>query len=69
MTGLATDLERLHQDILRCAPEKRFTFQAQLARLIDAMEAHDIPVPTHILDLNEELEAEAIEAQFDNMPV
>jgi hypothetical protein len=59
----------LKKEILDADPDLRLGYEAQLGRMINAMEDQDIPVPPEIRDLHEELVNENIEAQFNNMPV
>ena len=47
----------------------RHRFQPQLRALLEEMEESDHAVPAHVRDLHQDLVCEAIEAQFDNMPV
>lgn len=69
MTDVTKDLERLHERILAADADTRYLFQPRLGELIDTLDGQGIQVPAGIRALNDELLAEAIEAQFDNMPV
>jgi len=69
MTALTSELSALHRQILRESAARRYYHQPRLARLIERMEARGESVPSDIRCLNEELVNDAIEAQFDNMPV
>lgn len=69
MTRLATELDRLHDRILAADADARLQLQPRLADLIDRMDAAGEPVPAGIRDLCEQLTNDAIEAQFDNVPV
>jgi len=69
MTKLTEDLERLRDRILAADPEDRLRYQPRIAALIAEMDAAGAPVPTGIRDLCDDLANDAIEAQFDNMPV
>lgn len=69
MTALTSELSALHRQILQESDNRRFHYQPRLARLIERMEASGERVPPNIRCLNEELVNDAIEAQFDNMPV
>lgn len=69
MSTLPEDLNRLHDRILDADPDSRKKFLPKLNELIERMDAAGEHVPAGIRDLHEELTADAIEAQFDNMPV
>ena len=69
MTTLTEDMNRLHDRILDTEEERRHLFRPKLTELIERMEEAGERVPAGIRDLHEELTADAIEAQFDNMPV
>jgi len=69
MTDLTQQLEKLHDRILDADADTRYLFQPQLSVLVEQLDDHGVRVPAGIRALEEELRAEAIEAQFDNMPV
>ena len=69
MADLKGELQQLHQQILDLPSENRFKLQPQLNRKIEELEAAGEPVAAELRWLNEELLNDAIEAQFDNMPV
>lgn len=69
MTNNQENLDRLMAQIADATAEARTTFQPALSRLIDAMLENGEPVSAEAKLLNEELVNEAIESQFDNMPV
>ena len=69
MTNLDTRLDLLIEKIKRTSPSARFRLQPQLHRLIIELEAGGARVKRDTRQLNEELQNEAIEAQFDNVPV
>jgi len=69
MTDCSSELETLYQTIMSAEAGDRVQFQRKLAQLIDRAIAHGECVRTEIRLLNEELVNEAIESQFDNMPV
>ena len=69
MTDLMRDMDTLHQEIMAVAAGQRLSFQPQLSQLVDAADAAGVEVSVPVRTLCEELESEAIEAQFDNMPV
>ncbi|MDF1670519.1 MAG: hypothetical protein P1U83_12975 [Roseovarius sp.] len=58
------------QEAIRQYPiEQRYKMQPKLAALIREMRARDEPVPPEARELNAILRDEAVEAQFENMPV
>ena len=69
MTNLNDDLAKLLKRIAEADVDTRHRFQPRLADLIHQFEAARQPVPHEATNLNEELLSDAIEAQFDNMPV
>ncbi|WP_299849380.1 hypothetical protein [uncultured Roseovarius sp.] len=69
MTNLNSRLDLLISKIKQESPSARFRLQPQLNRLISEFEAEGRTVRRDTRLLNEELQNEAIEAQFDNMPV
>ena len=69
MTNLTSSLDLLIQKIKEESPSARFRLQPQLSRLIHEIEAQGTRVKSDTRMLNEELQIEAIEAQFDNVPV
>ncbi len=69
MADLTARCLELKTEILDADPDKRLGYEPELAGLINAMKAKDIPVPAEVRDLHEELVNENIEAQFNNMPV
>lgn len=69
MTCLRSELDRLEHQIARSNLNNRHQYQPQLRKLILRMEADGAQVPVSAKRLHEDLLCEAIEAQFDNMPV
>lgn len=69
MNNLNSRLDLLIRKIKQESPSARFRLQPQLDRLIHEIEAQGCRVKRDTRMLNEELQNEAIEAQFDNMPV
>lgn len=69
MPELSRELESLHALILKTPVPERCALQPALDDLIARMERAGIKVPVAIRSLNDELCDEAIEAQFENMPV
>lgn len=69
LSNLTTRLDVLIHKIKQETPSARFRLQPQLGDLISELEAEGARVKRCTKLLNEELLNEAIEAQFDNMPV
>lgn len=69
MTNMSTELDRLQHQIGQATAETRHKMEPQLRRLIERMRADGVVVPKRAKCLHEALLCEAIEAQFDNMPV
>lgn len=69
MSTLSEDVKRLHRQILDLGDCERYRLQPRLAGLLGQMRQAGERIPPHMERLNEELLDEAIEAQFDNMPV
>ncbi len=69
MKNLDVRLDLLIHKIKQESPSARFRLQPQLGSLITKIEAQGSRVQRRTKLLNEELLNEAIEAQFDNMPV
>ena len=69
MTSLRSELDRLEHQIARSSLASRHQYQPQLRKLIQRMEENGAQVPPSARRLHAELVCEAIEAQFDNMPV
>lgn len=63
------DLLDLRDRILSAEADTRHKFQPQLSALMERCANADIAIPTDIRSLNDDLLEDAIEAQFDNMPV
>ncbi len=69
MKDMKNDLDALRARIFDTPEDQRYLLQPELDRLIDRMQAAGLDVPATVRTLNEELSDEAIEAQFDNLPV
>lgn len=61
--------EHLENRISRSDYLERLRLQPEFSRVIDRLRAEGVRVPTHLSNLEYSLAEEAIEAQFDNMPV
>ncbi len=69
MTKLKEELGRLLERISKADEQTCYRYQPQLTALIDRLDAAGEHVPNEVRHLEEELTNDAIEAQFDNMPV
>ncbi|MDT8328706.1 MAG: hypothetical protein RQ750_15210 [Roseovarius sp.] len=69
MTKSNSEFDRLERQIAQAGSETRFRYEPQLRRLIARLSAEGKAVPEAAKSLHEALLCEAIEAQFDNMPV
>ena len=69
MTHHDADLDRLEALIGAAAPETRHRHEPQLRRAIARMHEEGHAVPARVKALHTTLLSEAIEAEFDNMPV
>ncbi|MCR9148096.1 MAG: hypothetical protein NXH74_12990 [Rhodobacteraceae bacterium] len=66
---LLQDIKSVHRQIMDLDAAERYRMQPRLAGLLGQLREAGQPVPSELRRLNDELLAEAIEAQFDNMPV
>lgn len=69
MTHLNAELDRLESLIGAAAPETRYRHEPQVRRVITRLREDGHAVPERIKALHATLLSEAIEAEFDNMPV
>ena len=69
MTNLDAELDRLQTLISAAAPETRYRHEPQVRRVIARLNDRGEVVPARIKHLHQVLLSEAIEAEFDNMPV
>jgi hypothetical protein len=69
MNQMNDKLMQLYAEILSEDEATRHRLQPRLAAMIDALSAEGVHVPKRIKDLNEDLVNDAIEAQFDNIPL
>jgi hypothetical protein len=69
MTYLTSELDRLQTLVRAAAPDTRYTLEPQLRNVIASLRNEGHAVPARIKTLHETLLSEAIEAEFDNMPV
>lgn len=69
MTASITDLDRLQRQIAQAPSDNRYEFEPQLRKTIEDLRRDGGHVPEHIRRLHQTLLCDAIEAQFDNLPV
>ncbi len=63
------EIEQIEARIAATAPEKRVELQGELHKLVQRISAAGVSVPARLHDLDVALTEEAVEAQFDNLPV
>jgi len=69
MSMTTTEFDRLHQQIAQAESATRYRYEPQVRRMIERKAASGEAIPEATKRLHQELLCEAIEAQFDNMPV
>jgi hypothetical protein len=69
MTNLHAELDRLQTLIGAAAPDTRYRLEPHLRDAITRLRCEGHAVPARIKALHQTLLSEAIEAEFDNMPV
>ncbi len=66
---LTAHAKSLEAEIFQSSGSKRIALQPKLQKVLNQCDAGGVSVPRRLRKLNSELLDEAIEAQFDNMPV
>lgn len=66
---LQSHADQLAKEIRHASPETRLRLQPELGRLLQELEQAGTTVPARLRNLHEQLLEEAIEAQFDNLPI
>ncbi|HAW46987.1 MAG TPA: hypothetical protein DCX34_07075 [Roseovarius sp.] len=69
MTHLDAELDRLQTLVGAAAPETRYRHEPQVRRVIAQLREEGRAVPDSVKALHSKLLSEAIEAEFDNMPI
>jgi len=69
MSKLSQEIKEIHRQILNLQETERYRMQPRLAGLLGRMRLAGEPVSAEMVRLNDLLLDEAIEAQFENMPV
>ena len=66
---LYTEAEQLEQRLRGACQDTRLALRPSVSRVIDRMKAQGVQVPPRLRRLDAALCEDAVEAQFDNMPV
>ena len=69
MTNYTAELETVLAKIEKMDAEERYKVQPTLAAVVEKMAEVGDEVPVEVRNVLDELTAEAVEAQFDNLPV
>jgi hypothetical protein len=69
MIDLKTEIDSVQHLIDAADPNTRYKHEPDLRHVIERLRAHDVAVPEPVKRLHQILLSEAIEAEFDNMPV
>ncbi|GAW33734.1 hypothetical protein RA2_00777 [Roseovarius sp. A-2] len=69
MINVTAELDRIQTLVGQDEPETRYRHEPQLRRAIAHLRAEGQAVPPRVKQLHQTLLSEAIEAEFDNMPV
>ncbi len=66
---LYIEAKRLENKLRGAALEQRLALRPSVSRVIGHMRAKGLHVPAHLRHLDESLAEDALEAQFDNIPI
>jgi len=66
---LVSHADQLAKDIRNAPPEVRLQMQPDFGKVLQELEQAGTEVPARLRNLHEQLLEEAIEAQFDNLPI
>lgn len=66
---LVSHADQLAREIKLASAETRLRMQPELGRVLQELEQAGTAVPARLRNLHEQLLEEAIEAQFDNLPI
>ncbi len=69
MTGHLDQLELFRQKIMTMNIEQRYRYASHWAWMLSDAERNGVSIPPEYDALRQDLDEEAIEAQFDNMPI
>lgn len=68
-TEYLTQAEDLELKIAQCSGDQRLALQPKLSETIQKMSENGETIPRRLARLEASLSDEAVEAQFDNMPI
>ena len=68
-TSLYSEAERLEQELRNASLDTRLALQPSVSKVVDRMRQQGMQVPSRLRRLDAALCEDAIEAQFDNLPV
>ncbi|WP_209505776.1 MULTISPECIES: hypothetical protein [unclassified Ruegeria] len=68
-TGLYSEAEQLERKLVNAGLETRLALQPSVSKIVDRMRQQGMEVPSRLRRLDAALCEDAIEAQFDNLPV
>lgn len=68
-TGLNSEAEQLERKLVNAGLETRLALQLSVSKIVDRMRQQGMEVPSRLRRLDAALCEDAIEAQFDNLPV
>lgn len=66
---LVSQADHLAHEIRRASSSTRLRMQPEFGRVLQELEQAGTAVPARLRNLHEQLLEEAIEAQFDNLPI
>ena len=69
MIDLKAEIDTIQSLIGQADPDTRHHHEPDLRHMIERLRANDMAVPAPVKRLHQILLSEAIEAQFDNLPV
>lgn len=69
LQDLLKEAEQLEQKLEGADLDLRLKLQPKLSLVIDRLRAEGAEIPRHLRHLDSILAEEAVEAQFDNMPI
>ncbi|WP_162933031.1 hypothetical protein [Roseovarius sp. EL26] len=69
MTGHLDQLELFLQKIMATSVEQRYCYASHWAWMLTEAQKSGVDIPPEFEALRNELDEEAMEAQFDNMPI
>lgn len=69
MIDLKAEIDTIQSLVDQADPDTRFRHEPELRHMIERLRANDVAVPADVKRLHQILLSEAIEAQFDNLPV